>query len=547
MIDPRFRREMWRPERYLPTRAVAIDSLLAVGVILVVSLLIDLANHFGHVSNISNLYVIGAAVLAARRGLYPALLASVLAFLAFDWFFIMPYHRLTVDDPSEYVALVTLLATSAVTGQLLAVVRHRATEAQRHQTQTALLYEVSQAALSRSDVTEVYTLALRRLSETLGLAWSRLFVRRGSDIVEVATSGAPVESFDTRHLRQRVVEEARPIAVWYQKENNVRIVSELDIESGQARSPEGGALGEVYIPLSIEDRVEGVLVVGGKTTGEPLTADEARFLQAFSNQLATAVQRDRLADQRARARALEESNRLKSALVSSVSHELKTPLTAIKASATTLLQEATADQSTLRQELAEAINRETDRLARLVGNLLDMSRLEAGVLLPRVEWVGIADVVADVIERMEPMLRGRVVTVEIPDSIPEAPMDFVMISQVLTNLLDNAVRYSSERASIAVSAEVVQEELRVSVFNEGSHLPPDELDRVFDKFYRLSTAPGGTGLGLAIARGIVEAHQGRIWAENVGTRGVVFRFTLPLPASPSDAEAYCPLPVKLLV
>ena len=535
----------WR-ERRLQVRAaqlqaILVDTFLAILVVVATSLLIKLVDAQTHVVNISNLYIIGTAVLAARRGLYPAVLASVLSFLVYDWLFIPPINALTVDDPSEYVELLTLLVTSVLIGQLLARVQHRAREARRQQTQTELLYEVSRAALSSSEVADVYALALRRLSETLGLEWSRLYVRRESALDEVATFGIAPESPDARHLRQRVVEEAQPLGIWRQKVNNVRIVSELDIGAGQANSPEGGTLEEVDVPLSIESRVEGLLAVGGKTTLEALTADEARFLRAFANQLASAIQRNRLADQRARARALEESDRLKLALVSSVSHELKTPLTAIKASATALLEEGTTDDS-VRRELAESINRETDRLTRLVSNLLDMSRLESGALRPRVEWVSIADVVADVLDRMEPVLQGRQVTAHLPDALPDTPLDFVLISQVLTNLLDNAVRYSPDKAAISISAEVVRDQLRVSVFNEGSHIPPADLDRLFDKFYRLSTTPGGTGLGLAIARGIVEAHHGHIWIENVGRRGVAFTFTLPSPPRTDAAPVAGPPP-----
>lgn len=535
----------WRERRFQIRAAqvqdALVDTSLAILVVVATSLLIKLVDSQTHVINISNLYIIGTAALAARRGLYPAVLASVLSFLVYDWFFIPPINTLTVDDPSEYVELVTLLVTSVLIGQLLARVQHRAREARRQQTQTELLYEVSRAALSSSDVTDVYALALRRLSETLGLDWSRLYVRSDSGLDEVATFGAPPDSPDVRHLRQRVVEEAQPLGIWRQKLNNVRIVSELDIGAGQASSPEGGTLEEVDVPLSIESRVEGLLAVGGKASAEALTPDEARFLRAFANQLASAIQRNRLADQRARARALEESDRLKLALVSSVSHELKTPLTAIKASATALLEEGTTD-TVVRRELAESINRETDRLTRLVSNLLDMSRLEAGTLRPRMEWVSIADVVADVLDRMEPVLQGRKVAVRLPDGLPDTPLDFVLISQVLTNLLDNAVRYSPDKAGISISAEVVRDQLRVSVFNEGSHIPPADLERLFDKFYRLSTAPGGTGLGLAIARGIVEAHRGHIWAENVGRRGVAFTFTLPSPPRTEAAPVLVPAP-----
>lgn len=521
-------------------RPYLLDSLLAIAVITAVSLIIGLVDTFSHVANISNLYIIGTAILAARRGLYPALLASVLAFLAYDWFFIAPVNTFTVADPTEYVALLTLLVTSILIGQLLAVAQRRATEAQRKQAQTEILYEVSQRALSTSDVAQVYAFALRRLGESMGLEWGRLFVRQTTGLDEVAMFGSVTETPDARHIRQRVVEDARPIGIWRQVQNNVRIVSELDIGSGHVSSPEGGVLSDVYIPLSIEGCVEGVLVVGGKTTTAPLMADEARFLQAFSNQLAAAVQRNRLAEQRARACALEESDRLKTALVSSVSHELKTPLTAIKASATTLLENGMSDEAVVRQELAEAINRETDRLTRLVSNLLDVSRLEAGGLRPQIEWVSIADVVADVLDRMEPVLRHHSVTVQISETIPETPLDFVMISQVLTNLLDNAARYAPRHASIVISADIVRDQLRVTVFNEGSHVPENDLDHIFEKFYRVSSEPGGTGLGLAIARGIVEAHGGRIWADNVGRRGVSFTFTLPSPRRADNVDRSSP-------
>jgi two-component system sensor histidine kinase KdpD len=156
--------------------------------------------------------------------------------------------------------------------------------------------------------------------------------------------------------------------------------------------------------------------------------------------------------------------------------------------------------------------------------------LEAGALRPKLEWVSIVDVISDVLDRMEPLLPDHDIAVEVAEPVPPTPLDFVQISQVLTNLLDNAGRHSPSGAAISISAEVVREQLRVTVFNEGSHIPPSEPDRLFDKFYRLSLAPGGVGLGLSIARGIVEAHGGRIWAENVGQRGVAFTFTIPSPA-----------------
>ncbi len=272
------------------------------------------------------------------------------------------------------------------------------------------------------------------------------------------------------------------------------------------------------------------MVVGPKKDNSAMTADDRQLLEAFANQLAVAVERQNIAEQQALTLALQESDRLKTALISSVSHELKTPLAAIKASATALLGETSGVNAGIHTELAGAINRETDRLTRLVSNLLDMSRLEAGALRPSLEWVSIADVISDVLDRMEPLMPGREIVVEMAEPMPPTPLDFVQISQVLTNLLDNCARHSAPGSAISISAEVVREQLRVTVFNEGSHIPVSESDRLFDKFYRLSTASGGVGLGLSIARGIVDAHGGRIWAENVGQRGVAFTFTIPSPA-----------------
>ena len=186
------------------------------------------------------------------------------------------------------------------------------------------------------------------------------------------------------------------------------------------------------------------------------------------------------------------------------------------------------DHPDIRRELAESIDRETDRLTRLVRNFLDMSRIQAGVFRPHLDPVSIADVVDDVLDRMKPIGAGRAIRRDIPNDSPLTPLDFVQISQAITNLLDNALRYSPASSGIVISAEVLQEQLRVTVLNEGQ-IPLGELDYIFDRFYRSSTSSGGIGLGLSIVRGIVEAHGGRVWAENVDGRRVAVSFALPSP------------------
>jgi two-component system sensor histidine kinase KdpD len=502
-------------------RTIATDALLAIVVVSGISVLIGAAESVGHIANISNLYIIGIAILAGRRGLYPALVASVLAFLAFDWFFIPPLHAFSVDDPSEYLALITLLVTIVIIGQLLAVARTRAREAHLRERHTQLLYDVSHAALSSPHMAPVYAMALWRLNDTLGLTGSRLYLKEGQGLRQEAASGTLSSVADEAFWLRQAMDDGQTVAVWVEPDTNVRVGIEPGTPSDQPS--------QMYMPLRIESRAKGVLVVGPRKDRTALTDEDRRLLEAFANQLAVAVERQSIAEQQARARALEESDRLKTALISSVSHELKTPLAAIKASVTGLLAHECCAQPDVPSELAGAINRETDRLTRLVSNLLDMSRLEAGAVRSKLEWVSIADVISDVLDRMEPILDGRTVALDLPDDLPATPLDFVQISQVLTNLLENAARHSPPQAAISISAEVVRQQLRVTVFNERSHIPQSELERLFDKFYRLTTASGGVGLGLSIARGIVEAHDGRIWAENVGQRGVAFTFTIPSP------------------
>ena len=508
-------------------RSAATDALLAIGVVAAISVVIGAIESVKHVANISNLYVIGIAILASRRGPYPAIFASTLAFLAYDWLFVPPVHEFTVADPSEYLALVTLLVTAVIIGQLLAVARQQTNEARTRQRHTQLVYEVSQAALSSSNISTVYPMALWRLNDTLGLTGSRLFLLDGSQMVQVASSGTLAPAPEEPTWLEHVLRDRQGLVIWEQPRTNVRITATLELAARDLVPPDQARLRELLLPLRVESAVLGVVVVGGKKILSPTSADDHQLLVAFANQLAVAVDRQHRAEQEARTHALEESDRLKSALVSSVSHELKTPLAAIKASITTLLGNNPEPDARLRRELSESINRETDRLTRLVSNLLDMSRLEAGALRPQLESVSISDVVADVLDRMEPVLDGRAIRVEIPEDIPPTPMDFVQISEVLTNLLDNAMRYSSPEAAIVISAMLGHAQLRVTVFNEGSQIPDGELDKLFDKFYRLSPASGGIGLGLSIVRGIVEAHGGRVWAENVGRRGVAFTFSLP--------------------
>jgi len=260
-----------------------------------------------------------------------------------------------------------------------------------------------------------------------------------------------------------------------------------------------------------------------------LTPAEKRLLEAYSSQGALAIERIRLTRSENKARVLEESDRLKSSLLNSVSHELRTPLAAIKASVSSLRSKTVNWNEPAREELLATIEEETDHLNLLVGNLLDMSRIEAGVLKPEKRWNSIAEIANGVIKKVRAQLQDHHLVVDLPDTLPLVPTDYVMIGQVFTNLLSNSVKYTPSGTTISLSASREGDYLHVIIANQGPPVPDEYLERIFDKFNRVTAADRvtGTGLGLSICKGIIEAHGGRIWAENQPDR-FEFHFTLPL-------------------
>jgi two-component system, OmpR family, sensor histidine kinase KdpD len=268
-----------------------------------------------------------------------------------------------------------------------------------------------------------------------------------------------------------------------------------------------------------------------------IEATEERLLRTYASQGAVAIERARLAQAANQSQVLEESDRLKSALLSSVSHELRTPLATIKAAVTSLRSDAVPwESSTARDELLAAIEEETDYLNQLVGNLLDMSRIEAGVLHPQRSWNALAEIVGSALGSLRAMTHNHRLEIDLPEDLPLVSVDYVQIEQVLRNLISNSAKYAPVNTVIRISARVVDPTwLRVQVSNQGPPVPAEHLERIFDKFYRVIAAERvtGTGLGLSICKGIIEAHGGRIWAENA-LNHFIFNLTLPLTAAARD-------------
>jgi two-component system, OmpR family, sensor histidine kinase KdpD len=258
------------------------------------------------------------------------------------------------------------------------------------------------------------------------------------------------------------------------------------------------------------------------------------FFWTFLEQASSLIERARLRRENLRIAVLQRTDALRAALLSSVSHDLRTPLASIKAAASSLLQEDVQWDEETKRSFARSIEQEADRLNGLVSNLLDMSRIEDGALKPEKELYMLPELIQDVLDRLKPLLVDRDVRMQVPVDLPPIELDYMQIDQVLTNLIENAVRYTPKDSPIEVSARCEGSNIVISVADRGPGIPTGDLDRVFDKFYRVLDGkqpmghPSGSGLGLAVCKGLVEAHGGRIWAELREGGGVIFSVLLPL-------------------
>jgi two-component system sensor histidine kinase KdpD len=441
------------------------------------------------------LYLIPLGIITAYWGLGPGITSALISFLAFNYFFIPPYYTLAVHRPADVVILVVFLVVAVVISQLVG------------QKQVSL----NAATAREREATQLYELSIALTGLHTDHAIAEILAKQVQDI----SQGEAVELELTG---------TQPFAFQLPAGTPPNRPAELNVSIRAARD----VLGEIRL----------------WRTAPAISLEERRLLQTFASQGALAFERARLSQAESRARVLEESDHLKSILLSSVSHELRTPLSTIKAAASSLRGNEVSWDSSARVELISAIDDEADHLNMLVGNLLDMSRIESGALKPKLEWNILSEIVGSVLARMRHSIDGHKLEIDVPESLPFVPVDYVQMEQVFTNLVSNSLKYAPSNTLIRIQANIEADAIHIQVSNQGPHVPPEHLERIFDKFYRITAADRvtGTGLGLSICKGIIEAHGGRIWAENVPD-GLAFNFTLPLtwdgappPKLPMDTE-----------
>ncbi len=539
-----------------PWQQYLLDSVLATVGALLVTAIIFIFHLYPRIPNISIVYLLVVIGLASTRGRYAAILASVVAFLSFDFFIVPPLYTFVIYRIEEWIALFVFLVDAILTGQLAAALRERAKEASRRERETHTLYDLVRVTNRETEPERQLEAIARTVVDVLspwGVYDCSILQSDASRTLHVQASAyQPPEqitlSSDEQAVAAWVMAHGRTMGLYddaaLAPSTSARFVQRVIVHSTAAGRAVKRSLR--LIPLKLGEKVVGVLRLRVLDDSRQLMREEyleeeqagphaqMSFFWTFLDQVTALVERARLQRENLRIEVLQRTDTLRAALLSSVSHDLRTPLTAIKAAASSLLQEDVKWNEEERWGFAQAIEREADRLNRLVSNLLDMSRIEEGALKPEKEEYSLVELIHDVLGRLEPLLKGRVVHTHLPpDDLLLVELDYLEIDQVLTNLIENAVRYTPKGSPIEVSAHIEGKQVIVSVADRGPGIPSADLGRVFDKFYRVlhgqhpAGYPMGSGLGLAVCKGLVEGHGGRIWAELREGGGLIMFLTLP--------------------
>ncbi|MBI4277198.1 MAG: DUF4118 domain-containing protein [Armatimonadetes bacterium] len=440
----------------------------------------------------------------------PSITISVLSFLAVNFFFTVPYYTFVVASTQDIITLLALLAVAEMTSRLAARLREREADARRQAWEASTLHALSGTVSVSTQSQEVFRAAASRVVELLAARECAIYL---------------ADDAGNLHLHTRAV----PGGPGRGDTPAVPDLAGRAFTTREALEDEAG----FTLPLAVGEKTLGVLLVRPTEGATRLPEATQRLLRTFAQQLAAVIERLRLQQEAAEAEILRKTDELKSVLLSAVSHDLRTPLSTIRTASTALLQEGGHWDEDARRELLEMIDAEAARLSRLVGNLLDLSRIEAGALHPVKEWRDLREVIARAADHLHDRLREHPVVVDLPADLPLVPLDFTQIEDVLVNLLDNSARNSPEGTEIRVSARRQDSDVIVQVENQGPPIPVEAAARIFDRFHTLEERRRGMGLGLAICNGLVEAHGGRIGLERPGEPGARFAFSLPLEEPPA--------------
>jgi two-component system, OmpR family, sensor histidine kinase KdpD len=494
----------WQPHRPLSRYLMSI-SLVALATLLGVFVRGELEP-----TNLVMLYLMAVVLSAIILGRGPSLLAAIAGVLAFDFFLVPPYLTLAVNDTQYIITFVVFLVVSLVISSLTAQAREQAEAAIRRETQTSSLYNLGRDLTSATDLNHVLQIIITNIEQAFE---RKVAIFLPEDGHLKLFSNSPGFQPDENELA---------VAMWTYENHEPAGRGTDTLPAASIRCQ----------PLRTSNGMVGVLGVRPSEKNNFLTPEQRQTLAAFTNQAALAIERALLAEQAQHAELLQATEKLQTALLNSISHDLRTPLVSITGALTSLDEQSEALTEENRRSLIQTAREEADRLNRLVGNLLSMTRIESGAIKLNLEPGDIQDVVGTALEQLGKRVADHLIQVSIPDDYPLVPMDFTLIVQVLVNVLENAAKYSRKESTIEIHADLQAGKARIQVADRGMGIPAGDLTHVFDKFYRVQRpeSVGGTGLGLSISKGIVEIHHGSIYACEREGGGTIIMIELPLSA-----------------
>lgn len=510
------------PDEALPKTAVQtaarsepfnpLPYLKALGIVLVgLGAAVLLQPRFG-IENVDLVLLTAVVAVAVRYGLWPSLLASIAASLAYNFFFLPPVYTFTITDPTNVAAFFFFMLIAILVSNVAARVRTQADTAIGRIRTTEQLYAFSRKLAGTATLDDVLWASAYQIALMLKV---RVVLLLPEDGLLTVKSGYPPED---------QLDQADLAAANWAWSN--------DRSAGRGSDTLPGAK-RLFLPMRTGRGPIGVIGIDDDRTGPLLTPDQRRLLDALVDQGALAIERVLLVEDMDRVKRTVESERLRSALLTSISHDLKTPLASVLGAASTMRDLAGALSDTEKRDLLATVIDESERLNRFIANLLDMTKLESGAIVPNTALHDLGEIVGSALRRTSKILAAHKVALVLAADLPMLELDAVLFEQVLFNLLDNAAKYSLPETTISIKSRRERDQVVLEIADEGDGIPPDELESVFDKFYRAQKGDRvrpGTGLGLAISRGFVEAMRGTIAAANRSDRsGAVLTIRLPVP------------------
>ncbi len=471
-------------------------------------------------ATVSATFLMVVLLVAATSTLWVAVVTSMVAMLAFNFFFLPPLGTLTIAEPQNWVALFSFLAVSLVASNLSAAARSRSAEAVGRRDELARLFDLSRDVLVITDSREALSILARSVARRFDLEFVAIALPRHGGW-EVFDAGVSTVSMDTRQLA----------AAFAAAQTTLEFDAYARTYAGH-RTMEVDGRAVRLVPLRVGTRPIGLLAAAGRPV-------EAGTLDALAGVVAIAIERTEFLEERKAGALTRQSDELKTALLASLGHDLRTPLTAIRVAAANLQAASLSDADRLEQ--SELIQAEVERLTRLFQNILEMARLDAGAVATESRRVHPSEVIAAARDQVDQMLRRHTLDVRVEPDVP-VRLDPRLTATALAHVLENAAQYAPAHSTIQVHATVSDGGLTIAVRDHGPGIAPSDLPRLFERFYRGDAAQArtsGTGMGLWIARGLLAVERGRVWAENCADGGA--QFTIVVPDSTEDAAAVTPV------